>query len=323
MSLFENPIRVVVIDSSVENRRILIERLQRDLQIKVVGMASDFYTARDLIDELKPDVITLDVEIPNMNRITFLKRFISIPKVIINSTGLQGLAEIDRDVINRIKLAANVETIKQSRNESCEAEVASLPDKTGDRMIAIGASTGGVDALCSILPAFPVNCPGIVIVQHIPAGFTSSLAERLNGISKLFVKEAEDNDIVLPGRVYLAPGGVRHMTVVRFGKQYNIKLTNGSPVNHSCPSVDVLFSSVALHVGKNASAAILTGMGRDGANGLLEIRKAGGFTVAQDEATSVVFGMPHMAYKLGGAEFVAPLETIPSMLLRKNTELIK
>ena len=321
--MFKKPIRVVVIDSSVEGRRHLVEGLQKDAQIQVVGMAANFYNARDLIDELQPDVITLDAEIPRMNRITFLKRFMPIPKVIINSLSLQGLAEMDRDIISRIKIAANVQTIKQDRSEFCDVEAAKPPDKMSDKLIAIGASTGGVDALCRILPTFPVHCPGIVIVQHMPIGFTSSLADRLNGLSKMFVKEAEDGDIVLPGRVYLAPGGLRHMTIVRFGNQYKIKLTKGSPVNHSCPSVDVLFSSVALHVGANASAAILTGMGKDGAKGLLDIRRAGGATVAQDEATSVVFGMPHMANKLGGAKCIAALDTIPSILFRSYVKSLE
>ena len=316
MGFFKKTIRIVIIDSSEEGRRLLNEFLQSDPHIQVVGMAANFYNARDLIDELQPDVITLDVDIPRMNRITFLKRFLPIPKVIINSISLQGSAEMDREIIKRIKLAAKQHTIKQGISESFEVKHISVPDKISDKLIAIGASTGGVDALCKILPAFPVHCPGIVIVQHMPIGFTSALAERLNELSKIAVKEAEDGDIIMPGRVYLAPGGLSHMKVARFGNQYKIKLIKGSPVNHSCPSIDVLFSSVALHVGSHASAAILTGMGSDGAKGLLEIRRAGGFTVAQDEATSVVFGMPHMANKLGGAKCVAALNTIPSLLFR-------
>ena len=183
-------------------------------------------------------------------------------------------------------------------------------------MIALGASAGGVAALGRVIPAFPAASPGVVIVQHMPAGFTTSFAERLNRLSAMQVKEAEDGDRVRPGLVLLAPGGERHMHVLRSGGEYRVKLIVGEPVSGHRPSVDVLFRSVAAGVGCNAAAALLTGMGDDGAAGLLEIRRAGGRTFAQDEQTSVVFGMPAVAWQKGAAEELVPLDSIPERLLK-------
>ena len=194
-------------------------------------------------------------------------------------------------------------------------EVTSLGDNT-NKVIAIGASTGGVEALNRILPAFPANAPGIVLVQHMPAGFTTTFACRLNSLCKMEVKEAEDGDRVQQGLMLLAPGGHRHMSIVRAGTGYKVRLTEGAEVNYSRPAVDVLFKSVAQIIGGNAAAAILTGMGKDGAEGLLDIRRAGGRTMVQDEATSVVYGMPKVAYEMGGAECCVPLEKIPYMLVK-------
>jgi len=226
------------------------------------------------------------------------------------------LPKMIEDINRRIKAAAEVNVSYFKRTGRRDVEAVTSLGETTDKVIAIGASTGGVEALTRIMPAFPANAPGIIIVQHMPGGFTTSFAERLNIICKMQVKEAEDGDRILPGRVLLAPGGLRHMTVVRSGGQYRVALTEGPAVNYSRPSVDVLFKSVAQVVGVNSAAAILTGMGKDGAEGLLDIRQAGGGTVVQDEATSVVFGMPQMAYKLGGAKLIAPLEKIPSLLVR-------
>jgi len=338
------PIRVLIVDDSALVRRILSEGMRLDPDIAVIGEATNPYMARDMMVELQPDVITLDVEMPRMDGVTFLKRYMPvmpIPTVIISSLTREGarislealesgavdviakpqlgvvdeLPKMIEDINRRVKAAAEVNVSYFKRTGRRDVEAITSLGETTDKVIAIGASTGGVEALTRIIPAFPANAPGIVIVQHMPAGFTSTFAERLNIICKMQVKEAEDGDRILPGRVLLAPGGLRHMTVVRSGGQYRIALTEGAAVNYSRPSVDVLFKSVAQVVGVNSAAAILTGMGKDGAEGLLDIRQAGGGTVVQDEATSVVFGMPQMAYKLGGAKVIAPLEKIPSLLV--------
>ncbi len=339
------PVRVLIVDDSALVRRILSDGMRRDPEIAVVGEASNPYMARDLMVELQPDVITLDVEMPRMDGVTFLKRFMPvmpIPTVVISSLTRQGarislealesgavdvipkpqvgvvdeLPKMIEDINRRVKAAAEVNVAYFKRTGRRDVEAVTSLGETTDKVIAIGASTGGVEALMRIMPAFPANAPGIVIVQHMPGGFTATFAERLNSICKMQVKEAEDGDRILPGRALLAPGGLRHMTVVRSGGQYRVALTEGVAVNYSRPSVDVLFKSVAQVVGVNAAAAILTGMGKDGAEGLLDIRQAGGGTVVQDEATSVVFGMPQAAYKLGGANSIAPLEKIPSLLVR-------
>ena len=339
------PIRVLIVDDSALVRRILSDGMRRDPEMAVIGEASNPYMARDLMVELQPDVITLDVEMPRMDGVTFLKRFMPvmpIPTVVISSLTRQGarislealesgavdviakpqigvvdeLPKMIEDINRRVKAAAEVNVAYFKRAGRRDVEAVTSLGETTDKVIAIGSSTGGVEALLRIMPAFPVNAPGIVIVQHMPGGFTATFAERLNSICMMQVKEAEDGDRVLPGRVLLAPGGLRHMTVVRSGGQYRVALSEGVAVNYSRPSVDVLFKSVAQVVGVNAAAAILTGMGKDGAEGLLDIRQAGGGTVVQDEATSVVFGMPQAAYKLGGANSIAPLEKIPSLLVR-------
>ena len=339
------PIRVLIVDDSALVRRILADGMRRDPQIEVVGEASNPYTARDLMVELQPDVITLDVEMPRMDGVTFLKRFMSvmpIPTVVISSLTQQGtrialealesgavdvipkpqtgvvdtLPKLLDDINRRVKAAAEVNVDHFKRTGRRDIEAVTALGETTDKVIAIGASTGGVEALGRIMPAFPANAPGIVIVQHMPAGFTATFAARMNDLCNMQVKEAEDGDRILPGRILIAPGGLRHMTVARSGGQYRIALTAGDEVNYSRPSVDVLFKSVAYAVGVNAAAAILTGMGKDGAEGLLDIRRAGGRTVVQDEATSVVFGMPQMAWNLGGAESIAPLEKIPALLVR-------
>ena len=337
-------IRVLVVDDSALVRKVLCLGLGKDPDIEVIGQASDPYRARDLLVELHPDVITLDVEMPRMDGVTFLKRFMPVmpvPTVVISSLTQKGkritlealaagavdviakptvgvadgLPVMLDDICRRVKAAANVNVSGFTRQAEPIAEVGSSLGETTDRVIAIGASTGGVQALGRILPAFAHDAPGIVIVQHMPSGFTSSFAERLDSLCRMRVKEAEDGDRILPGRVLLAPGGNRHMTIIRSGGEYRAALVDGPPVNYSRPAVDVLFHSVAREVGRNAAAALLTGMGKDGAAGLLAIRQAGGATVAQDEATCIVFGMPNAAQEMGGAERVLPLEKIPAHLV--------
>ena len=338
MSKIKTPIRVLIVDDSALVRRILAEGMRTDPDLQVVGEASNPYMARDMMVELKPDVITLDVEMPRMDGVTFLKRFMPImpiPTIIISSLTQKGAmislealesGAVDvmakpvmgimddlpkmRDMINqRIKIAAsaNVEHFKNSTVRKDIDPVTNLGETT-DKVIALGSSTGGVEALVRILPAFPANAPGMVIVQHMPKGFTTSFSERLNTLCKMQVKEAEDGDRILPGHIFLAPGGHRHTIIERSGGQYKIALIEGEPVNYSRPSVDVLFKSVANIVGVNAAAAVLTGMGKDGAQGLLEIHQAGGFTVVQDQASCVVFGMPQVAHQLGRAN-CKPLTT--------------
>jgi len=341
----KKPVRVLIVDDSALVRKILSNGMSKDPEIEVVGQAGDPYQARDLLVELKPDVITLDVEMPRMDGVTFLKRYMSVlptPTIMISSLTqegkritlqaleagavdviakpavgvVDGLPLLLEDINRRIKLAATVNVAHYAhRTPFREVEPVTHLEETTDRIIAIGASTGGVEALGRILPAFPADAPGIVIVQHMPPGFTATFAERLNSMSRMSVKEAEQGDRVMAGRALLAPGGTRHMVLVRSGGEYRVSLKEGEPVNYSRPAVDVLFDSVAMAVGSNAAAALLTGMGKDGALGLLKIRRAGGRTFAQDEASSVVFGMPQVAIQLGGAETVAPLDRIPALLL--------
>jgi two-component system chemotaxis response regulator CheB len=229
------------------------------------------------------------------------------------------------DIRERVKAAARVDVSRYARSQpkarkpTVPAEVSQVLYETTDRVIAIGASAGGVAALARIIPAFPPAAPGIVIVQHMPAGFTTSFAERLNNHSAMQVKEAESGDRVRPGLVLIAPGGERHMEVRRSGGEYRVVLRKGEKVSGHVPSVNVLFHSVARHVGPNAAAVILTGMGDDGAEGLLAIRGAGGRTFAQDERSSVVFGMPRAAWQNGGAEKQVPLDRIPLHLLQALT----
>jgi two-component system chemotaxis response regulator CheB len=337
-------VRVLIVDDSALVRKILANGMAKDPDIEVVGQASNPYMARDLMVELHPDVITLDVEMPRMDGVTFLKKFMAVmptPTIIISSLTQQGkqitldaleagavdiiakptvglvdgLPLLVDDINQRIKAAAGVNVAKLKRNTAVVIDAPTALHETTDRLIVMGSSTGGVEALSRIIPAFPSDSAGIVIVQHMPAGFTATFAERLNSSSKMRVKEAEDGDRVMQGLVLLAPGGMLHTTVVRSGGQYRISLQAGDEVNYSRPSVDVLFFSAAKAAGRNVAAAILTGMGRDGAAGLKAIQLAGGKTIAQDEATSIVFGMPQMAISLDAADKIAPLEKIPSLLI--------
>lgn len=340
----KKPVRVLIVDDSALVRKILAAGMAKDPEIEVIGQAANPYQARDIMVEQRPDVITLDVEMPRMDGITFLKRFMPIlptPTVIISSltqegkrTTLDALAAGAVDVIpkpvmglvdglppmteeinRRVKAAALANVSRYLNRATIAAVESSTLDETTDRIIAIGASTGGVEALSRILPALPAAAPGVVIVQHMPPGFTAAFAERLDRTCQMRVKEAAAGDRVHAGRILLAPGGVNHMTLVRSGGEYRVALAEGAPVHYSRPSVDVLFHSVAQAAHRNVAAALLTGMGKDGAEGLLAIRQAGGRTFAQDEASSVVFGMPQVAQSLGAAERMAPLEAIPGLLM--------
>ncbi len=345
----EKKIRVLIVDDSALVRKILSDGLSKDPCIEVVGTAPDPYRARDILVMERPDVITLDVEMPKMDGVTFLRKYMAVyptPTVMVSSLTARGkkitieaLEAGAVDVVTKpetgvadelprmldllrekVKAAASVRVRKRSA-DGAPARVATVRgsralEESTDKVIAIGASTGGTEALARILPAFPPATPGIVVVQHMPAGFTASFASRLNTLCAMEVKEAEGGERIRPGLILVAPGGERHMLIRRSGGQYLAVLESGEKVSGHRPSVDVLFKSVASHAGGNAVAALLTGMGRDGAEGLLEIRKAGGRTFAQDQATSVVFGMPRAGWENGGAEKLLPLEDVPENIIR-------
>jgi two-component system chemotaxis response regulator CheB len=342
-----SPIRVLVIDDSTMIRKLLTRELARDPEISVVGAAADPYEAREKIAALKPHVLTLDIEMPRMDGITFLRnlmRHYPLPVIVVSSItepgtrcAIEAMAcgavdvvakpgsaysvdSLSDVLISRIKLAArtrvqNVQSLPQSPALSFGRI------DTTDKLIAIGASTGGVQALTSVLTQFPPNSPATLVVQHMPPKFTKSFADRLSTLCKVQVREAVDNDRALPGTVLLAPGG-SHMVLRRSGAQLLVHITDGPPICHQKPSVDVLFDSVAKYSGVNAMAALLTGMGNDGARGLLAIRNAGGRTAAQNEATCVVFGMPMEAIRLNAAEKILPLDKIPHQLLSWTQSIV-
>jgi two-component system, chemotaxis family, protein-glutamate methylesterase/glutaminase len=345
-------INVLIVDDSALVRQTLTDILSLDPGINVMATAADpLFAARKIIKE-KPDVITLDLEMPRMNGLTFLKKLMShnpIPVVIISSltakgaeTSIQALELGAIEVIAKPRLATK-EFFQESRIRICDAvkaateakikkrnsftstdtllpklsadSVISLPQKrisikeTTDKLIIIGASTGGTNAIQVFLEKMPPDCPGIVIVQHMPELFTRSFADRLNGICNIEVTEGTHGEIITPGKAIIAPGN-KHLMIRRTGTRYSVEINEGPLVNRHRPSVDVLFRSAAKIAGPNAIGIIMTGMGDDGAKGLLEMKQAGSHTIAQDEATSVVFGMPKVAISLGAASIVLPLEKI-------------
>lgn len=343
---------VLIVDDSALIRRVLTLGLNQDPMIEVMGAASSAEMARRHIERSRPDVITLDLEMPEMDGLSFLKSYINsdpIPTVVISSLtqsgakatmdalqagavdvlpkprftdGLHASSEM-RDICRRVKVAATAHVVTRpslrSSQPDREARPASPSLNTGfaaDWIIGIGASTGGVQALAEILPKFPKDCPGILIVQHMPEGFTRPFANRLNSMCDIDVVEAKNGDVVQRGTAYIAPGGDKHMVVQRSGGNYVIKLIDGDPVCFSRPSVDVLFSSIAKEARVKSSAAILTGMGKDGAKGLLDIRHAGGATFAQDKKSCVVFGMPNAAQNLGATDTMLSLDYVADNLLR-------
>ncbi|MEE8397259.1 MAG: chemotaxis response regulator protein-glutamate methylesterase [bacterium] len=343
------PIRVLIVDDSALVRKILSRGLQEDPGIEVVGTAMDAYIARDKLVELAPQVLTLDVEMPGMDGVEFLRRvmpqwpipiimvssltqrgrqitldalesgavdFVAKPSVDVSS-GLHGMM---MELRTKVKIAAtaNVSHWKQKRVErpAPRAGPNRALEGSTDKVIAIGASTGGIEAIRKVLTGFPANTPGTVIVQHMPANFTSLFAERMNTICAMEVKEAQDGDRVMNGRALIAPGE-KQMIVKRSGGMYRVKVFEGEKVSGHCPSVDVLMHSVAKDVGSNALGIMLTGMGGDGSDGMLAMRKAGAWNIAQDEATCIVFGMPKVAFEKGGAETLVPLEEIPGKVIQR------
>lgn len=328
-------IRVLVVDDSAIVRKILTEKLNSDPGIQVIGAAPDPYYAREMIAKEKPDVITLDIEMPRMNGLTFLKKLMThcpIPVVIVSSLSVKGsqtaMTAIDYGAIEVLAKPSAAYSLDDMADEivmkvkaAAAAKVHKLQIKEGQikrhqltetthRIVAIGASTGGTKALEAVLKSLPSNAPGIVIVQHMPAGFTKSFADRLNDHCAMQVVEAQGGETVLPGRVIIAQGD-RHMMLTHTGVNYSVKIKNAPRVSRHRPSVDVLFRSVAKVAGKNAVGVILTGMGNDGAQGLLEMKQAGAPTVAQDEESCVVFGMPKEAIAAGAVDSILPLNKIP------------
>ncbi len=357
-------IKVLIIDDSALVRTLLTRILDRDPEIEVVGTATDPYMAREKIKRLDPDVLTLDVEMPKMDGITFLKNLMRLrpmPVVMVSSLTEKGtdvtlralelgavdfvtkprgepasaLESLAEEIVRKVKVAAGA-NLRASGGQAGRPESATpadtrekhsadviLPPRPARRpagprppLLAIGASTGGTEAIKEVLCALPERFPPVVITQHIPAGFSTAFANRMDRVSPLRVCEAQDGQEILPGHVYIAPGA-RHLLVTCTGEGYRCRIHDGPRVNRHKPSVDVLFRSVAQCAGPAAVGVILTGMGDDGARCLLEMRQAGAWTIAQDEASSVVWGMPGSAVKLGAAQKVLPLKEIPAELVRR------
>ncbi|WP_304543429.1 protein-glutamate methylesterase/protein-glutamine glutaminase [Sulfurimonas microaerophilic] len=335
-------IRVLIVDDSATARAVLRDILESDPMIEVIDTASDAYVARDKIVSLKPDVVCLDVEMPRMDGITFLKKlmhYIPIPVVMVSSltqsgakTTLEALEagavdfvpkphshiydgkdEMRDELLAKIKTAAKAKVFKKELSKQTVNNVTSLAETT-HKILAIGASTGGTEALKEVLIGLPRNAPGTVIVQHMPANFTAAFAQRLNSICAMEVREARSGDSITPGVVLIAPGDY-HMVIRRSGARYYVEIGSGDKVSGHRPSVDVLFNSVAKIAGANAIGVILTGMGSDGAKGLLSMRKAGARTIGQDEASSVVYGMPKIAFENGAVEKQFPLQKISTNIL--------
>jgi len=338
-------IRVLVVDDSALVRKLLTEELSRYDDIEVVGTAVDPYVAREKIIALKPDVITLDVEMPRMDGLSFLVKLMKhypVPVIIVSSLtptnsdaairalslgavdviGKPGSAmsvpDISRQLVQSIRAASRAKLVKRVEPASgAPGATRAAPALAGlsmtHKIIALGASTGGTQALEAVLTKLPPGMPGIVVCQHMPEKFTASFAQRLNSVCALDVREAKDGDAVVPGVVLVAPGNF-HMMLTLSGAQYQVRVKDGPRVHHQRPAVDILFASVAKHAGRNAIGAIFTGMGADGARGLLQMREAGAYTIAQDEASCVVFGMPREAIKMGAAVDILPLGEIAHAL---------
>lgn len=352
----EKKIKVLIVDDSAVVRQTLTEILSSDPRIEVMAAAADPYIAAERIRGELPDVITLDVEMPRMDGLTFLQKIMTqhpIPVVMCSSltedrseTALKALEYGAVEIIQKPRLGVK-HFLEESKVLICDVvKAASLarvqpfraprqvaPKLTADAILAkptakamirttekvvvVGASTGGTEALRVFLEDMPLDSPGIVIVQHMPENFTRSFAARLDTLCRISVKEAENNDTVIPGRALIAPGN-RHMLLKSSGARYFVEIKDGPLVSRHRPSVDVLFRSAARYAGKNAVGVIMTGMGDDGAKGLLEMKEAGASTIAQDEATCVVFGMPKEAIKLGAVDRILPLDDIAPMVVRET-----
>ncbi len=337
--------KVLIIDDSALIRSVLSEIVGSQPDMEVVGVAPDPLIAREMIRERNPDVLTLDVEMPKMDGLDFLERlmrlrpmpvvmvssltergsettlralelgavdFVAKPKMAIQS----GMREYTELIADKIRTAAKARVQARARSAPMPSALPALRDplSSSEKLIIVGASTGGTEAIRTFLQQMPSDCPGILIVQHMPEGFTRSFAQRLDSLCRISVKEACDGDRVLPGHAYLAPGH-SHLLLAKSGANYICRLDQGAPVNRHRPSVDVLFASAAAHAGRNALGVILTGMGKDGAAGMLKMREAGATNFAQDEASCVVYGMPREAVAIGAVHDSAPLGQLAGRVL--------
>lgn len=345
--------KVLVIDDSALIRSLLTEMINQQKDLEVVGAAPDPLIAREMIKQLNPDVLTLDVEMPKMDGLDFLEKlmrlrpmpvlmvstltergseitlralelgatdFVTKPKTAIT----EGMREYSSIIAEKIRTAAKakIACLQRSAKPAAQSETLGMlknPLISSEKLIIIGASTGGTEAIKSFLLQMPSDCPGILITQHMPAGFTKSFANRLDSLCKISVKEAVDGERVLPGHAYIAPGD-KHLLLARSGANYITKLSDAEPVNRHKPSVDVLFDSAATNAGKNAIGVILTGMGKDGAAGMARMKQAGAFNYAQNEESCVVYGMPREAVAHGGVDEVAHLNELPKLVLTYLTE---
>jgi len=338
-------IRVLIVDDSAIVRNVFSKELSKFPDIEIVGTAPDPFVARDKIVRLKPDVITLDIEMPRMDGLTFLKKLMKyypLPVIVVSSLTQKGgeltleaiscgavevvakpggaytVGDMSAQLADKIRAASRVRMAKNASDErggSTKPEPIKALARTSNKVIVIGASTGGSEALKDVLFKMPANSPGVLVVQHMPANFTAAFAERLNDLCQITVKEAQNNDSVNPGNVLIAPGNY-HMILRRSGARYYVEIKGGPMVHHQRPAVDVLFKSTARYAGANSIGVILTGMGSDGAKGLLEMKQAGARTIAQDEKSCVVFGMPGEAIKLGAADKVVPLDQVAREIVR-------
>ncbi|MFI0473513.1 chemotaxis response regulator protein-glutamate methylesterase [Halomonas sp. HMF6819] len=335
-------IKVLCVDDSALIRDLLTTIINEQPDMQVVATAPDPLVARDLIKQHNPDVLTLDVEMPRMDGLDFLDRLMRLrpmPVLMVSSLtqsgseitlralelgaldfvakpsiGVRsGMMDYANEIAEKIRAAARSRP-RQARKTTSAPAALSAPMITSEKLIIIGASTGGTEAIRAVLEPLPANTPAIMITQHMPGGFTKSFAERLNRLCRITVKEASEGERVLPGHAYIAPGG-QHLELARSGANYVVRLHEGEPVNRHRPSVDVLFDSASKYAGKNAIGVILTGMGKDGATGLLKMRQAGAPTIAQNEQSCVVFGMPREAIAVGGATEVLALDDIPERLM--------
>ena len=341
-------IRVLIVDDSALIRGVMTQILSEDPEIEVVGAAPDPYVARDKMKTLNPDVLTLDVEMPKMDGLTFLQKLMAarpMPVVMVSSLTEQGAAttmqaleagavdfvtkptvdiqhgleELAHQIKEKVKIAAQATVRKRTPPADCSEQIKSLAAqsamiKTTDTIIAIGSSTGGTEALRELLEVLPPNMPPILMTQHMPEHFTKTFADRLNELCQIHVKEAQEGDSVIPGQALLAPGNY-HMELRRSGAKYYVTLNQEPQVNRHRPAVDPMFKSVARYAGANSVGVILTGMGNDGAAGMLDMKMAGAFNLAQDEKSCVVFGMPKEAIKAGGIDKILPLSDISSAIL--------
>jgi len=337
------PIRVLIVDDSALIRKLLTEFLASDADITVVGTAPDPLIARERIKELNPDVITLDIEMPKMDGLSFLQKIMSLrptPVVVISTLTQKnadatvralelgavnyvskpllnignGIAGLAREIIEKVKEAAKARVSARTARPATAPIIFDHRLSSEGRIVAVGASTGGVEALQVLITALPANAPGVLVTQHMPAGFTASFARRLDQKCAVTVLEASDGLKIMPGHVYIAAGN-RHMEVVRSGATYRTRLHDGEPVSGHRPSVDVLFTSVAVAAGSNATGVILTGMGSDGAAGLLEMHRAGARTLGQDEESCLIYGMPKSAKLIGAVDREVPISRMAQEIL--------